>query len=495
MLYYTKMKYRPSPRFLKIMLPACTLLAALIFGVLPDLKEADARATPGEIVLPDKKPFSQTAATTRPISSISRVARGNDLLKEGWENLMAWEYNPWKKPKSFPGDHYRSLRESNDPVDRARAKEMARLAQVWHDRLMERYPELAVTPRPVPDERNAFLQWVEFYELMKALAKGTDKAPNIALPKEIEDLYINRKTGAVWSADAARGWLESHRPLMDKLRTMGLMTEVSSTGIEAGRYSFLHGYLVNQCMTALTMEGRLAAESGDTTAALESIRAAKGFADHLVQIESPTLLGKTVQFMMQWDLERRVLTEILPSLPAGSRDIAAWETIVNPTPHTPAEFARMMKGEWSTAIREWILPPVLDPGDPKRPPDGGALLDAFTRPYAELVRTAQTAKPGDGIPTRFDAEAASAGLSRESREMLTVLWGGTEWWGKGMGRMEQIPALSRAAFAVLKGGPMPVDPIHGQPYQWDPVSRTLSMPAGPEFDRLEIKPIVLPKLK
>ncbi len=41
--------------------------------------------------------------------------------------------------------------------------------------------------------------------------------------------------------------------------------------------------------------------------------------------------------------------------------------------------------------------------------------------------------------------------------------------------------------------PIPQDPIYGQNYLWDPVSRTLSAPVGDAFSKLDLKPITVPK--
>ena len=55
--------------------------------------------------------------------------------------------------------------------------------------------------------------------------------------------------------------------------------------------------------------------------------------------------------------------------------------------------------------------------------------------------------------------------------------------------------MHQAAFAILKGQPVPNDPVYGQPYIWDPATRLLSPPAGPAFDTtLNLKPITLPQL-
>ena len=52
--------------------------------------------------------------------------------------------------------------------------------------------------------------------------------------------------------------------------------------------------------------------------------------------------------------------------------------------------------------------------------------------------------------------------------------------------------MTNAAFAMMKGQPIPADPIHGLPYVWDPATRQLSPPADPVFEEQQLKPITVP---
>ena len=66
-------------------------------------------------------------------------------------------------------------------------------------------------------------------------------------------------------------------------------------------------------------------------------------------------------------------------------------------------------------------------------------------------------------------------------------------WRKGWDRAQSTSAMTQAAFAIMKNQPIPRDPVYGQDYRWDPVTRQLAMPADKEFDAIEIKPITVPK--
>lgn len=468
-------------------------LAAVVlwFGILPDLEEAQALNTPGEIVFPKARPEIGTSGGNHGVSLTgrngNRVIALDEWIEEGFENVMRWERNPWRRQGKSPGSNFMTMLKSKDPVEVAKARDIQRRAEIWVKRLMERYPELAVTPHPVPDERNGFLKWVEFSERMKAAT--TIHTPTIGLGTAFGE-YLNGKQP--WDPAAASNWMKANAALMDEIRAMGQLTEASSDGISVDRYSFMPARLAKECADALMMEARLAAENGDAAAAMESLSAARGLGHHFTAIESPTLLHATMSILIQMEIERRVFAEILPALPPGSRDPAAWEAVVRPEVKPPAEFGRLMKGEWSVTLREWILPPMLDPGETKGPPDPGALLDAYSMPFAQLVASHENARLGDDIPLLFDEGPQTAGLSSASRKMLEMLFVGSRAWNKGTYRAASSHGLTLAAFSVMKDGTLPMDPVRGLPYRWDPATRTLSMPATPEFDEMKIKPVVVP---
>jgi len=502
------MKYRPSRLFLWIVIPGGTLVVALWFGVLPDLREAEAALRPGEIMLTEKRPEFQrvTAGKDGGKGQVAvlkaggkpgdenRLLEAREWLGESWEGWMRWKHNPWKRT----GDHgqgswerFRGNLKSGDPVRVAKAREIQRLAEAWLKRMKERYPELAVKPKVVPDERNAFLKWIEFTERRKAVAGDAD-SPSIPFGKEMVD-YLAGK--APWNAEAARAWLTANAGLMDEIRGMGMMTEASTEGIAVDRYGFLHARLAKGAMDALVMEARLAAENGDAAAAMESVRAARGLATTMTNVESPTLLHATVRILVEMGIERQVFSEILPALPAGSRDVAAWEAVVNPQVDPPAEFARIMKGEWSVGLRQFLLPMMLDPEEANPLPDAGQLLDAYTLPFAELARFREGAKLGQEPAWPFEEETTmnnAMGLSHESRQMFSILFVGARAWSKGWDRAQHSHGLMQAAFTMMKGDVVPVDPVRGLQYQWDPATRTLGMPAGKEFEEMGINPVMVP---
>lgn len=380
------------------------------------------------------------------------------------------------------------LSESKDPRDQAKASELRRLAEVWHQKLLLRFPELAVAMKSIPDDQNGFLKLLDLLDRIKAT--NPQPVPGIDFPKELAD-YLNQK--GAWNADAAKTWLAQQKSLVDEIHAIGLMPERSVNGIPIERWGFIASRLGKNCGEIMILEARVAAEQGDAAAALESVRAAKGLADHFSEIETPTLLAATVKILMQLSLENRVLQDIIPALPADQVDPAAWEKALIPTASGPAEFARIMKGEWSVMGRYNLLPMLLDAEDPKSPSDGGELLDYYSLFFLETVRSHETANISDLPTLELPPTADTSHLSRASRQAAQDLGIGASAWRKGWDRAQSVSAMNQAAFAIMTNQPLPQDPVYGQVYRWDPTTRRLSMPAGKAFDEMDINPITVPK--
>ena len=75
---------------------------------------------------------------------------------------------------------------------------------------------------------------------------------------------------------------------------------------------------------------------------------------------------------------------------------------------------------------------------------------------------------------------------------MEMMFIGANAWAKGSQRSAHVSAMNQAAFAIMKGEPIPNDPVFGLPYQWDPNTRTLSPPSSPEFKEISIDPIKVP---
>ena len=483
------MKYRLSKPFLFTVLPLTVLVIGLGFVILPRLKELENRPIPGEItfrtVKPEARPIA-TASVRKTSSSKSPMA----WFGEKYENLMTWKRNPWKRPPGGFGDHYFALRASKDPWDQAKSQELLRRSEAWYQKVLLRYPELAVAMKSIPDNQNGFLKWLDLSDRIKAA--NPDTSAGITFPKELEDFFSQR---AAWNANVARDWIAKNRSLVDEIHAIGLMPERSVNGIPSERGVHISGLVHKNCGEIMFLEARLAAEHGDTAAALESVHAARGLADHLTEVETPTLLMSILQALIQLSLETHVLNDIIPALPAGQVDLVAWEKTINPTVSQPTEFARIVKGEWHATVRHNLLPMLLDPEDPHIVPDAGELIDHLALNTLEIVRLHETATIRD-LPTLDPLPAADTShLSRTSSQLVETLSIGMGSSRKGWDRVQSVSAITQAALSVMQGRAIPQDPVYGIDYRWEPRTRVLSMPAGKIFDELNIKPITVPNVR
>jgi hypothetical protein len=474
------MKYRPSKSFVLTVLPLGALVVFLGSELLTRLDGLKAGFVPGEITFKTDKPAAYKA---------SRVSTPG-WVENGFEKFMSWDHNPWKRRDYGTAGPHEKLMSSTSPMDKARRKELLRLTEAKYQQLLVRYPELAIPLRTVPDENNGFLKWLELSERFSAAGAGENKS--IEFSKEIEE-YLNKKEP--WNSEAAKKWLAENAGILNEIRNIGLMTERSVNGIDANRLWCFPARFARACDQALIIEARVAAEQGNVASALKSVSAAKGLVDHFSQIETPSFLAATVAIVAQLDLENRVLQEILPALPAESVNVADWERAIQPVVREPAEFSRLIKGEWSVCMRGILLPTLLDSEAPSIPKDPGELLDAVSLQFIEAVRRHDGAALKDLSKIHTPPPPDTDHLSRESRVMADLNLGGAEAWRKGWERSQSVTALTLAAFAILKNEPIPVDPVYGQAYQWDPATRQLEAPIGPQFKSMEMKPITVPLLK
>ena len=480
------MNYRPSKSFLYLMVTLCPLVTALMFGLLPELPNMEVRSSPGEITFSSGNPPSPKVRTVS--AAGTKTIHPSEWFEEGYENLMKWEHNPWKRQRNAFGSHFTKLLESKDPRDQAKLRELGRLAEVWHQKLLLRFPELAVTMKTIPDEQNGLLKWLDLSDRITADPKS---GPNHTFPKELNN-YIHWQ--GAWNPDAAKAWLTRNQSLVDEIHAIGLLPRRSVNGIPIDRWGFFDYGFAKNYGEILTLEARVAAERGDVAAALESVRAARGLADHFSEIEAATLHTGLVKKYLQNNLENHVLSDIIPALPVDQVDTAVWENAVNPTVSSPAEFARLMKGEWGAINRQDLLPFLLDAEDPDSPPDGGEVLDYFALFFLETVRSHESASLTDLPTLQLPPNADTSHLSWASRQLadnlLTASW---DFYRKDWDRTQSVSALTRAAFAIMKGQPIPQDPVYGVDYLWDEKSRQLSLPDTEAFKKMGIKPITVPK--
>ena len=470
---------------------------ALSVGILPKLEDFRNPRIPGEIRFERLRPSLERDGSVSKVRSPS-PPRGSgsgwlmDWFYDRFDDLMSWDHNPWRLSKRSIGSHYFELMMSTNPKDQALAEELRRLGGHLHEQVLERYPELMVPSRNVPAERNGFLKWLELAERFPADPSRPGNQPDKAL--DVPKVLINHLNGkGPWDRDAARSWLAEKKELLDQIRSIGLMPEQSISGIDIERLGFPSIRFAYSCAEALLIDARLAVEEGNLAAAMESVRAARGLANHFIEVETPSLIYATVQIVIDRQVQSYVLSELMPAVPLEQLDPAAWEAALNPQVAPPSTCGRVMKGDWNVMSREFLMPTLADANDPKYPCDPEALIDYQANSYLMKIRAYDRDSPTDWATVAAPSTLDDSNLSRNSREIAASLYVGINAWSMGMARAQSQSGMTQAAFAIMKGEPIPMDPIHGMPYQWDPATRLLSAPDSPVFAGQNLQPITVPK--
>jgi len=144
-------------------------------------------------------------------------------------------------------------------------------------------------------------------------------------------------------------------------------------------------------------------------------------------------------------------------------------------------------------VQQYLLPILCDAGDPHYFDDPEAFIDFYSARFVDAVKAHdRDTMPGWSHVSSPPLRDASR-LSRKSRKLAEILFVGEQAWCKGMRRSQYIVAINAAAFAIMKGEPVPKDPIHGLPYIWDPVTRVLSAPSDPIFKEMKVEPLTVPR--
>jgi hypothetical protein len=422
--------------------------------------------------------FSMTEPTTW------RTSYGSprDWIDQGMDSVMHWDKNPWKTEKIAFFHHLNKLRDSSNPNDQAEYQRLKKLGKEWYERILARYPELAVSPREVPDDQNGLLRWMKFVQAHKTGPHGYD----FGIPPDFDGQV---KGKLPWNPEAAKAWLDANRPLTDELRAIGLMTNRSTQGIDPEEMPAILAYNLT---AAMLLDARLAAERGDPANCLEIIRAANGLGNHFQESDAAFVMHDMVGSYLRNRIQDYVFTGIMPSLPAGQVNLADWEQVLNPTIREPAALANTMKAEWNGFLPTYLLASLADTTNPQLPSDPEALAEAYTRHTLAMVQQHEKLALSE-LPSTPIPELDTSDLSWRSREIAKDLGSNNLHW-RYWERSQIHTGMTQAAFAILKGQPVPNDPIYGKPYTWNPETRELSLPAGDGFKRVNIKPIILPKL-
>ena len=436
-------------------------------------------------------------AAKRPVLKVSVPVTGT-VAKRGYLRTgIEWVSDKLSLEKKVSrkasfGDHFQELRFSG-AGEQEEIGEIEQWTENLEKRFLARYPEFTISYKAVPAEENGFLRWLELSE-----SKGVDpwkdlrnisQSKRFDLPPELEK-FVDE--GGPWPAAEMAAWRLGHEPILAELREIGLCSNQSAAGVELGRYFFLSGGFAMECLDVLKLDARDQIERGQVEEAMKAIAAGRGMAEHFLRIETPTFMMATIGNLMRLDIQNFAFEEIMPLVPKEQFAVEDWEKALLPRVPTPRDFAKILQGEWHMMRNYWVLPMVCNAEDPKYPRDPAALLDFLALNFLHYQTAFSGKTVADWKGAAFPLPLDSEHLSTTSQEFVEELV--FRDWYRGYERLVEQYGLEQAVFTVMKRGGVPVDGVHGQRYEWDPVTRELGPPSTPEFDEMRLDPIVLPHL-
>jgi hypothetical protein len=388
-----------------------------------------------------------------------------------------------KRRELFPDPVMKAIRSARSELRHASGdvaeREKARRVNSLYEATLAKHSGLQVIYKEVPDDRNGFLKWLQFAQ--------RHPSGSLDLPEDIKRM-IN---GGEWDADKVAAWMSEHADLIAEILEIGLTPDQSVKGISLPQGGFVQGRLAKEAADLLLIRARLEAERGSPETSLQSLQATMGLASHFDQIETPTLLHATISILIRLSASRQFFENVLPVLPGDELDLSAWQQNFGAA-DAPVEFGRVLIGEWHVANRYLVMPDMVVGGEEwKELPDPEAFLDRWADWAEVLARGCDRTDLGHLSDTLGGIHAETDGLSDHSIGMLEVLGTGLTSWSKGWVRSQIVWQLQNAAFAHLRGDPLPNEPITGKPFVWDEASQSVRLPEDERLKDFDVKPLIV----
>jgi hypothetical protein len=343
--------------------------------------------------------------------------------------------------------------------------------------LVASYPELALDTRSVPAERNGFLRL--------HILTGNGERPQANFSKE---MLAAMKDKAPWDMAEIKTLLEQHQTLIRELREIGGLTERSAAEMPEDYTGFISARESRNFGKLLLLSAKVAALEGDADSALRDVKCVSTMAAHYREVEGSNLLMTTVAILLDGMVRSWILEEIVPALRTGA-DLQPWRDALATRPYDGKDLSHALRGEWHHLASQFVLPVVLR-DRPDSPPDGGKLMEFFADEFAGAVQQTASLPLSELRSLRGMNLSEYSHLSKKSREIAGLITIGWAKWGNGVVReavrqqmglaaMDLI-ILERSGSGAVDAGVMerlPRNPLDGEPFHYDPATRTVSLPA------------------
>jgi hypothetical protein len=406
------------------------------------------------------------------------------VLIGGLLGIAAVGSTVWAKRRElFPDPVMKEIRSARSELRHlsgdAAEREKARRVNALYEATLAKHPGLAVAYKNVPDDRNGYLKWRQFEQ----------RYPNgsLDLPEEIKRM-IN---GEDWDADKVAAWMKEHAYLIAEILDIGLAPDQSAKGVGFPKDGFFQARLPKQMADLLLMRARLEAERGSTEASSQSIQATMGLANHLDQIETPSLLNGTVSILIRLSACRQFFENVLPALPGDGLDLSPWQQSLD-VASSPEELGRLLIGEWHISNRYLAMPGIVGGEEMwKDLPDPELFFDRWADWSEALASGCNRSDLGHLSDTLSNIHVDTDGMSPQAAGLPELLEPGLTAWSRGWVRSQIVLHLQNAAFAYMRGEPLPNEPITGKPFVWDEASQSIKLPEDERLKDFDAKPLVI----
>lgn len=361
------------------------------------------------------------------------------------------------------------------PTPKQRAK-TRHVVEGMIEELTKEFPNLAAKSHPVPDSENAFLQL--------HLLSGSDYS-GPQLSTEFQEI-LNSETPL--DTDAAKRCLEEHSNFVSQIEEIAILETRSSSNMPDDYCGFISARVPLNGVKVILLRARIAAEAGNENEALRLVTAAARLGAHYREIEHHSLLSETVAVLIDRWVRHHTFEYLLPVLGQGV-DLVRWQNLLNQHDYSAATFATVLGGEWFISARYLLYPVILDPSNPNAPKDAKALARTYAANFSSQIESTSKKQLVDLLTYDEKAFSDYEDLSEDSQEIAGMFMIGARAWAKGYVHTGLSVAQYDAAMELLiierKEGSIGAEaaervvhnPINGEAFEYDPVSRTLSAPS------------------
>ncbi|MCF6313903.1 MAG: hypothetical protein L3J39_15765 [Verrucomicrobiales bacterium] len=356
------------------------------------------------------------------------------------------ENQPWGRGWWHDFTHYIKQKSTSYTPPDENSPEMAALQKkidAWYPQILERYPLLKVEYKNVPDDQNGFLKILEWQEDAEVMEKW-------------EQTNLPDKFTAIWQSEnkknafpdntlsEAKAYLKKHQPSLERAMKIGLLPNQSNAGISPDRFYFTSIPFTKNITDHLKLKACIENEEGDLKSAFQTFRAINGWADHLGEIETPTLILTTLSMAIRLSSQSLIHSRILPQLPNNKNHSKQWEPwikLITLKNDVSKNFLHMWRGEWQHVVHvTWVKVELLR----INLQDYEALLTAYTEDLYDRIDI-QTLFTPKSTPLRTHDH-----LSRKSLLTLDLLNLGISACASGYLRSHTILRQYQIAFALKK---------------------------------------------